>query len=76
MLYNKFICRKPFFISGIKYEKNFIIFWVNFGKFYRFFYLFIFKAFKDGSKGIALVWSKFFIFLFFMKRLQRKMKTP
>ena len=35
---------------------NFIIFFcVNFGKFYRFFHLLIFKAFKGGSKGMALV---------------------
>jgi len=33
---------------------------------------FTFKAFKGGSKGIALVWSKFFICLSFMKHLQRK----
>jgi hypothetical protein len=33
-------------------KKNF--FCVNFGKFYRFFHLLIFKAFKGGSKGGAL----------------------
>ena len=41
--------------------KNFIIFFcVNFGNFYRFFHILILKAFKGGSKGRALVWSKFF----------------
>jgi hypothetical protein len=56
MLYNKFILKTPFFISGMKYMKNFIIFFcVNFGNFYRFFHILIFKAFKGGSKGGALV---------------------
>ena len=46
--------------------KNFIIFvCVNFGEFYRFFHILIFKAFKGGSKGGALVWSKFLIFFIF-----------
>ena len=56
MLYNKSILKKTFFISGVKYMKNFIIFvCANFGKFYRFFHILIFKAFKGGSKGRALV---------------------
>jgi hypothetical protein len=28
MLYNKFILKTPFFITGVKYMKNFIIFFV------------------------------------------------
>ena len=36
--------------------KNFIIFLcVNFGIFYLFFHILIFKAFKGGSKGRAFV---------------------
>ena len=50
MLYNKSILKKTFFISGVKYMKNFIIFvCANFGKFYRFFHILIFKEFKRGE---------------------------
>jgi hypothetical protein len=56
MLYNKFILKNPFFISDVKYMKNFIDFFcVNLGNFYRFFHILIFKVFKGGSKGRALV---------------------
>ena len=56
--------------------KNFIIFCVNFGKFYRFFHKLIFKEFKRGEWGRSpFVWSKLFIFYSFMKHLQRKLKT-
>ena len=56
MLYNKFILKNPFFISGMKNMKNFIIF---LGKFWDILPDFskkkYFKAFKGRSKGLALV---------------------
>ena len=55
MLYNKFILKTRFYNRFVIYEKLYNFFFgVNFGNFYRFFHILIFKALKEGGKGIAL----------------------